>query len=120
MTVPPPKIYEFGSFRLDLTERQLLRKGKSVALTPKAFGVLEILVERHGHLVEKDDLMREIWADSFVEEANLSRTIWMLRQALDDGRNGHGFIQTVPKHGYRFVGECAPMPGARSEDGSHT
>ena len=63
------------------------------------------LVERRGHLVEKDELMNAVWADSIVEEGNLSRTIWMLRQALGDDRNGHGIIHTVPKHGYRFVAD---------------
>jgi DNA-binding winged helix-turn-helix (wHTH) protein len=105
MTTPPPKTYEFGPFRVDLTERLVLKKGKPVALTPKAFDVLALLIERRGHLVEKEELMNEIWTDCFVEDANLTRTIWMLRQALDDDRNGNGFIQTVPKHGYRFVAE---------------
>ena len=93
------KIYHFGAFCLDLNERLLTRKDKPIALTPKAFEVLAYLIERRSHLVEKDDLMHEVWADSFVEEANLSRTVWMLRQALGDDRNGYGIIQTVPKHG---------------------
>jgi len=105
MTAPPQMTYEFGPFRLDLTERLLLKKGKSVALTPKAFKVLALLIQRRGHLVEKGELMSEVWTDSFVEEANLSRTIWMLRQALNDDRNGQGIIQTVPKHGYRFIAD---------------
>jgi DNA-binding winged helix-turn-helix (wHTH) protein/Flp pilus assembly protein TadD len=113
MKAPPPTIYEFGSFRLDLTERLLQRNGRPVSLTPKAFEVLTLLIERRGHLVEKDELMREVWSDAFVEEANLSRTIWMLRQALGDDRNGQGIIQTVPKHGYRFVAEVEEVSGDR-------
>src|SRR5215204_25888 len=101
----PKQIYEFGAFRLDLADRLLTQKGSPVALTPKAFEVLVWLIERRGHLVEKDELMQKVWADSIVEEGNLSRTIWMLRQALGDDRNGHGLIQTVPKHGYRFVAD---------------
>jgi len=78
----PKQIYEFGAFRLDLADRLLTQKGSPVALTPKAFEVLVWLIERRGHLVEKDELMQKVWADSIVEEGNLSRTIWMLRQAL--------------------------------------
>lgn len=99
------QIYEFGAFRLDLTERLLTRKGKPITLTPKAFEVLVWLLERHGHLVEKDELMNAVWADSVVEEANLSRTVWALRNALGDDRNGHKYIQTIPKHGYRFIAD---------------
>src|SRR6478609_3206428 len=103
MTVGPPQIFEFGSFRLDLKERLLTRGPEQIPLTPKAFEVLAFLIERRGHLVEKDELMRRVWPDSFVEEGNLSRAIWMLRKALGDDRDGQGMIQTVPKYGYRFV-----------------
>ena len=99
----PWKVYEFGPFRLDLRDRPLLNNGEPVALTPKAFEVLVLLIERRGLLIQKDELMREVWAGSFVEEANLARTVWMLRRSLGDDRSGGGFIQTVPKHGYRFV-----------------
>src|SRR5436190_24214295 len=101
MTAPPQKIYEFGRFSLDLTERLLLRKGKPVALTPQAFDVLAVLIERRGRLVEKQELMSEVWTDSFVEEANLSRTIWLLTQALDEARKGKHLIQPIPMHDYR-------------------
>ena len=103
MLVPPQKIYEFGSFRLDLTEHKLLRNGSPVALTPKAFDVLVCLIERGGQLVRKEELMHRIWADSFVEEANLARTIWMLRKALEADQGSENFIETVPKLGYRFT-----------------
>jgi adenylate cyclase len=105
MAVLPGKIYEFSSFRLDLSDRLLVKSGKPLPLTPKAFEVLRFLVERRGRLVEKDDLMREVWADAFVEEANLSRIVWVLRKALEDDGNGNRFIQTVPKHGYRFIAD---------------
>ncbi len=68
------QIYEFGAFRLDGTERVLSRDGKPVPLTPKAFEVLSLLVERHGHIVEKSALMEKVWADAFVEEGNLKAT----------------------------------------------
>ena len=109
MWVQPGKIYEFGPFRLDLTEHKLLRNGALVALTPKAFAVLVCLIERGGHLVRKEELMQEIWANSFVEEANLARTIWMLRKALDADHNGENYIETVPKLGYRFVAHVAEI-----------
>lgn len=95
--------YTFKSFRLDLAERQLLDNNKPVSLTPKAFDVLVFLVERGGHLVEKDELMQTVWADSFVEEANISRIIHTLRRTLGEDENGNKYIETVAKSGYRFV-----------------
>jgi DNA-binding winged helix-turn-helix (wHTH) protein/TolB-like protein/Tfp pilus assembly protein PilF len=98
-------IYEFGPFRLDATERLLWRDGATVALTPKAFDVLLVLVEQHGHLLEKEELLKLVWPDTFVEEANLTYNISQLRKALGEGENGQKFIETVPKRGYRFVAE---------------
>ena len=72
-------IYEFGEFQLQTAERLLLREGRPISLTPKAFETLLILVQSSGHVVEKDDLMRAVWAEAFVEEANLARNIWTLR-----------------------------------------
>src|SRR5262245_31148674 len=102
----PQNIYEFGPFRLDAAEHLLLRDGEAVPLTPKSFDLLLALVERHGHLLEKDELLKKVWPDTFVEEANLASNISQLRKALGDGENGHRYIETVPKRGYRFV---APM-----------
>src|SRR5262245_18668545 len=95
--------YEFGSFRLIPEERQLLRDNTPVSLTPKSFDLLVALVENRGRLIEKDELMRRIWPDSFVEEANLSVNMSALRRALGEGPNEHQFIATVPRRGYRFV-----------------
>jgi DNA-binding winged helix-turn-helix (wHTH) protein/tetratricopeptide (TPR) repeat protein len=97
--------YEFGAFRLDPAERQLLREGVQVPLTPKVFETLVVLVERSGHLVEKEELMELVWAEAFVEEANLARCVHTLRKALGEGHGGHNYIATVPKRGYRFNGE---------------
>jgi DNA-binding winged helix-turn-helix (wHTH) protein/tetratricopeptide (TPR) repeat protein len=97
----PKRIYEFGSCRLDAAERLLLRDGEVVPLQPKVFDMLLALVERHGRLVEKDELMRVVWPDAIVEEANLANNISILRKAL--GENGQHFIETAPKRGYRFV-----------------
>ncbi|MGH9843506.1 MAG: winged helix-turn-helix domain-containing protein, partial [Blastocatellia bacterium] len=98
-------LYEFGPFRLDAGERRLLRDGESVTLTPKAFDLLLVLVERQGHLLAKEELFQAVWPDSFVEESNLSSNIALIRRALGDGENGLKFIETVPKRGYRFVAE---------------
>jgi len=95
--------YQFGRFTLDLSERRLLDLDIPRPLTPKAFDVLSILVERAGHLVEKDELMKEVWPDSIVEEANVARIIHTLRRTFGDDGNGNSFIETVPTKGYRFV-----------------
>lgn len=95
--------YDFGAFRLDPAERLLLRAGQPVSLTPKAFDLLVYLVERHGHLAEKQALMAALWPDAIVEEANLAFQISALRKVLDDGGDGEALIQTVPTRGYRFA-----------------
>lgn len=105
MSLPTNEIYEFGPFRLDVQERLLLRDGASISLTPKAFELLLVLVERQGRLVEKDELFRIVWPDTIVEESNLSSHIATIRRALGDGENGLKFIETAPKRGYRFVAE---------------
>jgi Tol biopolymer transport system component/DNA-binding winged helix-turn-helix (wHTH) protein len=100
---PAKLFYEFESFRVDVAERLLLRDGEMVPLTPKAFDTLLILVENGGHVVEKEELMKRLWPDTFVEEANLAHHISLLRKTFDEGANGSKYIQTVPRRGYRFV-----------------
>jgi DNA-binding winged helix-turn-helix (wHTH) protein/Tol biopolymer transport system component len=99
-------LYEFDKFRLDVSERFLLRNGKQVAITDRAFDTLCALVRRGNRLVSKDELMAEVWADAIVEENNLDKNISSLRRILGD-RNGdkQKFIETVRGHGYRFVAE---------------
>jgi TolB-like protein/DNA-binding winged helix-turn-helix (wHTH) protein/Tfp pilus assembly protein PilF len=117
-------LYRFDSFCLDPIEHQLLRDGVSVPLTPKVFDTLRVLVERRGHLVEKEDLMNLVWADAFVEEANLARCIHTLRKALGEEPGGKRYIETVPKRGYRFVAEVQVlenggtnvMPSGKAEE----
>ncbi len=104
-------IYEFGPFRLDAGEHLLLRDGEAVPLTPKAFDLLLALVERHGHLLEKDELLKKVWPDTFVEEDNLASNISQLRKTLGDGENGHRYIETAPKRGYRFVASVREIVG---------
>jgi Tol biopolymer transport system component/DNA-binding winged helix-turn-helix (wHTH) protein len=103
MSKPPEGVYEFGPFRLDPAERLLLREGQPVPLTPKVFDTLLTLVQSHGRLVEKDDLVKRVWPDVIVEEANLARNVWTLRRVLGEGKGEHAYIETVPKVGYRFV-----------------
>ena len=97
--------YEFGPFRLNAEERLLRRNGETISLPPKTLDLLVVLVESRGRLLEKGELMKRLWPDSFVEEANLSHHVFTLRKALNDGENGATYIETVPKHGYRFIGD---------------
>jgi TolB-like protein/DNA-binding winged helix-turn-helix (wHTH) protein/Tfp pilus assembly protein PilF len=104
------QIYEFGEFHLETAERLLLRAGKPISLTPKAFEMLLALIRSGGHVVEKDELMEQVWPDAFVEEANLARHVWALRKALGDDDDAHQYIETVPKLGYRFVASVTEVP----------
>lgn len=113
-------IHEFGPFRLEPMERLLVRDGRPVALTPKAFDLLVYLVERRGRLVEKHAIMAALWPDAAVEETNLTYNVSALRKALGDRHGGEQFIQTVPTRGYRFVApvrELAAAPAAPSTAG---
>lgn len=94
--------YEFGPFRIDTEERQLLRDGAAVSLTAKVFDLLLVLVENKGHTLGKDELMERVWGGTFVEENNLSRNISMLRKVLGDDLHEPRFVRTMPKRGYRF------------------
>ena len=95
--------YEFGPFRLIPDERQLLRDGEPVALTPKGLDLLVVLVENAGHLIEKGELLNRVWPDSFVEEGNLTVKMSELRRALGRTADGAHYVETVPRSGYRFV-----------------
>lgn len=99
------QLYEFGPFRLDASEHTLLRDGRPISLRPKVFDILLVLIQNHGHLVEKEELMNSVWTEQFVEEGNINKNISMLRQALGEGDSGHKFIETVPKRGYRFIAD---------------
>src|SRR5262245_5365620 len=98
-------IYEIGSFTVLPDERRLLFDGKQIALTPKAFDILLILIQHSGHVLEKKEIMDQIWPDTFVEEASLTQNIFILRKALGENAIGVQYIETIPKRGYRFVGE---------------
>jgi len=104
--------YAFGPFLLNPVNRLLLREGRRVSLTPKAFDMLLLLVEGRGDLLSKQQLMNALWPDSFVEEANLAQQIATLRKSLGEGPGGPGYIETLPKRGYRF---SAPVTIVESE-----
>jgi DNA-binding winged helix-turn-helix (wHTH) protein/TolB-like protein len=118
-------LYEFGDFRLNVTEHLLWRDDKVVPLTPKAMEMLIVLVENSGHIVDKQALMDAVWPDAFVEETNLTRNIFTLRQTLSDDRNGGKYIETIPKRGYRFVASVHKVrtdsvePLIEEQNGSH-
>ena len=98
-------LYEFGEFRLDTREKILMQGDQPVELTPKGFELLSVLIENHGRLLEKDELMEKIWADNFVEESNLTFNIRQLRKILSDDAHEPRYIKTVRGHGYRFIAD---------------
>lgn len=104
------QIYRFGPFRLDVAERLLLKEGQAVALPPKVFDTLIALAENSGRLVTKDELMSRLWPDTFVEEATLARNISDLRKVLGEANGGERYIETVPRHGYRFTASVQHSP----------
>jgi Tol biopolymer transport system component/DNA-binding winged helix-turn-helix (wHTH) protein len=111
----PSRCYVFGEFRLDGQQRALFRAGRPVAVTPKSMEMLVFLVERHGRIVDKEELMSAVWPDTVVEEASIAQNVFALRKILGDARDGPSFIETVPRRGYRFVAEVRiedPAPAA--------
>jgi len=108
-------IYEFGDFRLDAAKRLLLKDAREIVpLMPKAFDTLLYLVRHSGKVIEKDELMREIWADTIVEENNLTQNISILRRVFGEKPGEHRFIATVPGHGYKFVADVQVLSLAES------
>lgn len=107
--------FEFDRFLLDAREKVLLRDGKPLPITPKAFQLLFFLVKNHGHLVEKDELMKSVWANTFVEEGNITFTIGLLRKLLEDDKKNPRFIETVPRRGYRFIADVRRAKIAEAE-----
>jgi Tol biopolymer transport system component/DNA-binding winged helix-turn-helix (wHTH) protein len=108
-------IYEFGPFRLNATERLLFREGRHIPLTPKAFEVLLALVESPGHVIEKNDLIKKVWPDTFVEEVNLAKNVYSLRKILGDDNSNGEYIETIPRRGYRFVARVKEVWDEQSE-----
>src|ERR1700693_664230 len=104
------ELYEFGPFRVDPEKEIVLRDGEPVPLTPKTFQILLVLVRHSREVVTKDDLMKTVWPDTFVEETNLSRNIFMLRKALGESPQDHQYILTVPGRGYRLTESVQLVP----------
>jgi Tol biopolymer transport system component/DNA-binding winged helix-turn-helix (wHTH) protein len=118
------QIYRFGAYQLDPRERVLKRNDEIIPLPLKPFGVLLVLVEQRGSVVSKEELIRQVWPNSFVEEANLARHIYLLRRTLGEGPEGvkgagskRHYIQTIPGRGYRLACEVeAECPEPRVEE----
>ncbi|HEU4478602.1 MAG TPA: alpha/beta fold hydrolase, partial [Pyrinomonadaceae bacterium] len=108
---PAIRFYEFGIFRVDVTERVLYKESREVPLTPKVFDTLVLLLENGSRVLTKKELMQKIWPDSFVEENNLAQNISILRKALDQQAGRNGYIQTIPKRGYRFIADVRTDSG---------
>src|SRR5262245_54290707 len=100
-------LYEFGTYRFDVGRRLFMREGHNVPMAPKTFELLLLLVQQPGRAFSKHELMTALWPDTFVEEANLSFQISVLRKALGEDA---GLIETVPKYGYRFAADVKTVP----------
>ena len=112
------RFYRFGRFRLDSIGCVLFRGDRAVRLPPKAADTLLLLVQNAGNVVEKQDLLKHVWRDAFVEEGSLTRTISILRKALEDAAHGQEFISTIAKRGYRFVAPVMEIPGEPARSGA--
>ncbi|HST21838.1 MAG TPA: winged helix-turn-helix domain-containing protein [Blastocatellia bacterium] len=119
MTKQAGRLYEFGPYRLDVAERLLLRDEKHVELTAKVFDLLVLLVENQGKLLEKSYLLEVLWPGSFVEEVNLSVNVSALRKALGEQASAPQYIETIPKRGYRFIGNVTALAISEEETISH-
>ena len=113
------EIYEFGGFRLDIGEHKLMRLDGQVngSIPEKAFQTLIHLVRHHGALLTKDELLRTVWPDVVVEENNLVKAVYAIRRFLDDIGERPKYIETVPKHGYRFIAEVTKNDSPASPNG---
>jgi DNA-binding winged helix-turn-helix (wHTH) protein/tetratricopeptide (TPR) repeat protein len=110
MSGEPKHFYEFGAFRVDPDKRILLRDNQPVALQPKAFETLLVLVQNSGTVVLKDDLMKTLWPDSFVEESNLTQHIFVLRKSLGETAGENRYIATIPGRGHQFAEKVRLVP----------
>lgn len=117
---PHNDIYAYEGFRLDIAEKALRRGDVVISITPKVFETLYLFVRSSGHLIEKNELMLELWGDRIVEESNLTFNIKMLRKALGDDAQNPRFLETVPKRGYRFIANVRRVKqnGTNGFDGS--
>jgi DNA-binding winged helix-turn-helix (wHTH) protein/Tol biopolymer transport system component len=110
----PPSAVSFGPFSFDPQSRLLWREGTEIALPPRVLGVLELLIERSGQIVARQDLLDRVWKDAFVTDTSLAEAVSFLRQALGDDPQSPRYIQTVHRRGYRFV---APLGSDQGQTG---
>ena len=103
METQTKRIYLFADYRLDATDCQLRRRGEVIALPPKVFDMLRVLVENRGRILDKEFLMKALWPDTYVEDGTLAQYIFLLRKALHEDSSENQFIETVPRRGYRFI-----------------
>src|SRR6266498_4937774 len=114
MNEPQLEIYEFDEFSVDVSKRLLTKDdGGQIPLPPKVFDTLLYLIRHRGKVIEKNELMREIWTDSVVEENNLNQNISILRRVFGEKPGEQRFIVTVPGHGYRFVPEVREVSSSK-------
>jgi len=109
MSQQATNLYEFGPFRIDTRNRLLFRNDEPIPLKPKVVDTLLLLIENSGQVLEKDELIQKLWPDTFVEEANLTQNIYVLRKALNSGDHSENYIETIPRRGYRFTGHVKKL-----------
>src|SRR5215475_2595149 len=102
--------YHFGPFTLHPRRRTLLRDGLAIPVTPKAFDLLLFFAQNPNRVISKDELLKALWADSFVEEGNLTQNVFLLRKALGQKSEDSGLIVTIPRKGYQFTGDVVLGP----------
>src|SRR5215831_18542082 len=113
-------VYKFGPYRIAGADGLLTRNGRAIRLTPKSFELLLFMVENRGRLLNKETLLTSIWPDTFVEESNLTKNVFLLRRCLGEREDGRPYIETFPRRGYRFdadvhVERIAELPHLRRE-----
>jgi DNA-binding winged helix-turn-helix (wHTH) protein/TolB-like protein len=108
--------YDFNEYRLDVLNGKLLKDNKSIELTPKSLEILLYLIKNRGRLLRKKELLNALWSDTFVDESNLIQHIYLLRKVLKLNDNGDVLIETVPKTGYRFIGDVKEIFANEDED----
>ncbi len=110
-------VYRIGEFRFAPQDHRLSHDGEEVHLRPKTFQIFQYLVEHHGHLVTREELLDAVWPETYVDEKVLSRSVWEIREALKRNGEDSQLIQTVPKVGYQFVGTVRAVDARESEPG---
>lgn len=115
-TLQEPPVYRFGDFTLDVANRELLREEERLDLNARYFDALVLLVREHGRLVEKDQFFEDVWDDVVVSDSALTQCVKEIRRQLGDDASNPRFIQTVPRHGYRFIADVQTSASPHSAD----